>query len=142
MFMMDSSSRRSRPRRSRGSSGTPNMFEVLVFFLVQLLGPASNLNLFTFQGTTTSRSRQEQLLASLEQMRGSSGPSNTEGTTSRAADLVAPTMAPTAEAAVDEEAEEAAAELDDGEETSGADASTEEAATQAAPRRAIRYSYC
>jgi hypothetical protein len=38
-------------------SGTPNMFEVLVFFLVQLLGPASNLNLFTFQGTTTSRSR-------------------------------------------------------------------------------------
>lgn len=118
------------------------MFEVLVFFLVQLLGPASNLNLFTFQGTTTSRSRQEQLLASLEQMRGSSGPSNTEGTTSRAADLVAPTMAPTAEAAVDAEAEEAAAELDDGEETSGADASTEEAATQAAPRRAIRYSYC
>ena len=142
MFRMDSSGRRSRPRRSRGSSGTPNMFEVLVFFLVQLLGPASNLNLFTFQGTTTSRSRQEQLLASLEQMRGSSGPSNTEGTTSRAADLVAPTMAPTAEAAVDAEAEEAAAELDDGEETSGADASTEEAATQAAPRRAIRYSYC
>lgn len=142
MFRMDSSGRRSRQRRSRGSSGTPNMFEVLVFFLVQLLGPASNLNLFTFQGTTTSRSRQEQLLASLEQMRGSSGPSNTEGTTSRAADLVAPTMAPTAEAAVDAEAEEAAAELDDGEETSGADASTEEAATQAAPRRAIRYSYC
>ena len=142
MFRMDSSGRRSRQRRSRGSSGTPNMFEVLVFFLVQLLGPASNLNLFTFQGTTTSRSRQEQLLASLEQMRGSSGPSNTEGTTSRAADLVAPTMEPTAEAAVDAEAEEAAAELDDGEETSGADASTEEAATQAAPRRAIRYSYC
>ena len=82
------------------------------------------------------------MLASLEQMRGSSGPSNTEGTTSRAADLVTPTMAPTAEAAVDAEAEEAAAELDDGEETSGADASTEEAATQAAPRRAIRYSYC
>jgi len=80
-------------------------------------------------------------------MRGSSGPSNTEGTTSRAADLVAPTMAPTAEAAmdaeaaVDAEAEEAAGELDAGEETSGADASTEEAATQAAPRRAIRYSY-
>ena len=142
MFRMDSSGRRSRSRRSRGSSGTPNMFEVLVFFLLQLLGPASNLKLFTFQGTTTSRSRQEQLLASLEQMRGSSGPSNTEGTTSRAADLVAPTMAPTAEAAVDAEAEEAAAELDDGEETSGADASTEEAATQAAPRRAIRYSYC
>jgi hypothetical protein len=114
------------------------MFEVLVFFLVQLLGPASNLNLFTFQGTTTSRSRQEQLLASLEQMRGSSGPSNIEGATSRAAALVAPTT----EAVVDEEFEEAAAELDDGEETSGADASTEEAATQAAPRRAIRYSYC
>lgn len=69
-------------------------------------------------------------------MRGSSGPSNTEGTTSRAADLVAPT----AEAAMDAEAEEAAAELDDGEETLGADASTEEAATQAPPRRAIRYS--
>ena len=117
MSRMDSSGRRSRPRRSRGSSGTPNMFEVLVFFLVQLLGPASNLNLFTFQGTTTSRSRQEQLLASLEQMRGSSGPSNTEGNNSCAADLVAPTMAPTAEAAVDAEAEEAAAELDDGEET-------------------------
>jgi hypothetical protein len=42
------------------------------FFLVQLLGPASNLNLFTFQGTTISRSRQEQLFTSLEQMRGSS----------------------------------------------------------------------
>jgi hypothetical protein len=114
------------------------MFEVLVFLLVQLLGPASNLNLFTFQGTTTSRSRQEQLLASLEQMRGTSGPSNTEGATSHAAASVAPT----AEAAVDEEAEEAAAELEDGGETSGADASTEEAATQATPRRAIRYSYC
>jgi hypothetical protein len=113
------------------------MFEVLVFLLVQLLGPASNLNLFTFQGTTTSRSRQEQLLASLEQMRGTSGPSNTEGATLHAAASVAPT----AEATVDEEAEEAAAELEDGEETSGADASTEEAATQAAPRRAIRYSY-
>jgi hypothetical protein len=75
-------------------------------------------------------------------MRGSSGPSNTEETTSRAADLVARNIAPTAEATVDAEAEEAAAELNDGEETSGADASTEEAATQAAPRRAIRYSYC
>ena len=82
------------------------------------------------------------MLASLEQMRGSSGPSNTEGTTSRAAALVAPTMARTAEAAVDAEVEEAVAELDDGEETLGADASIEEAATQAAPRRAIRYSYC
>jgi hypothetical protein len=61
-------------------------------------------------------------------MRGSSGPSNTEGTTSRAATLVAPTS----EAAMDAEAEEAAAELDDGEETSGADVSTEEVATQAA----------
>ena len=142
MFRMDSSGRRSRPRRSRGSSGTPNMFEVLVFFLVQLLGPASNLNLFTFQGTTTNRSRQEQLLASLEEMRDTRGPSNTEGATSHAAASVAPTMAPTAEAAMDEEAEEAAAELEDGEETSGADASTEEAATQATPRRAIRYSYC
>jgi hypothetical protein len=138
MFRMDSSGRRSRPQRSRGSSGTPNMFEVLIFFLVQLLGPASNLNLFTFQGTTTSRSRQEQLLASLEQMRGTSEPSNKEGATSRAAASVAPT----AEATMDEKAEEAAAELDDGEETSGADASTEEAATQVAPRRAIRYSYC
>jgi hypothetical protein len=49
MFRMDSSGRRSRQQRSRGSSGTPNMFEVLVFFLVQLLGLASNLNLFTFQ---------------------------------------------------------------------------------------------
>jgi hypothetical protein len=114
------------------------MFEVLVFFLVQLLGPANNLNLFTFQGTTISRSRQEQLLATLEQMRGSSGPSNTEGATSR----VAASVEPTVEVAVDKEAEEAAAELDDGEETSGADASTEEAATQAAPRRAIMYSYC
>jgi hypothetical protein len=138
MFMMDSSGRRSRPRRSRGSSGTPNMFEVLVFFLVQLLGPASNLNLFTFQGTTTSRGRQEQLPASLEQKRGTSGPSNTEGATSRAIASVAPTVAPTAEAAMDEEAEEAAEELDDGEETSGVDGSTKEAA----PRRAIRYSYC
>jgi hypothetical protein len=118
------------------------MFEVLVFFLVQLLGPTSNLNLFTFQGTTTSRSRQEQLLASLEQMRGTSGPSNTEGATSHAVASVAPTVAPTAEAAVDVEAEEAAAELEDGEETSGGDASIEEAATQAVPRRAIRYSYC
>jgi hypothetical protein len=51
-------------------------------------------------------------------------------------------MAPTAEAVVDAEAEEAAAELDDGEETSGANASIEEAATQATSRRAIRYSYC
>ena len=68
------------------------------------------------------------MLASLEQMWGSSGPSNTEGTTSRAADLVAPTS----EVAMDAEAEEAVAELDDGEETSGADVSTEEAATQAA----------
>jgi hypothetical protein len=67
-----------------------------------------------------------------------SGPSNTEGATSHAAASVAPTM----EAVVDEEAEEATAELEDGEETSRADASTEEAATQAAPRRAIRYSYC
>jgi len=53
-------------------------------------------------------------------MRDTSGPSNTEGATSH----VAASMAPTAETAVDEEAEEAAAELEDGEETSGADAST------------------
>jgi hypothetical protein len=53
-----------------------------------------------------------------------------------------PTVAPTAEAVVEEEAEEAATEMDNGEETSGADASIEEADTQAAPRRAIRYSYC
>jgi hypothetical protein len=71
-------------------------------------------------------------------MRGTSGPSNTEGATSHAIASVAPTMAPTAEAAMDEEAEEAAAELEDGEETSGADASTKEAAQ----RCAIRYSYC
>jgi hypothetical protein len=51
-------------------------------------------------------------------------------------------VAPTAEAVVEEEAEEAATEMDNGEETSGADASIEEADTQAAPRRAIRYSYC
>jgi hypothetical protein len=43
---------------------------------------------------------------------------------------------------VDEEAEEAATELEDVEETSRADASTEEAATQASPRCANRYSYC
>ena len=41
------------------------------------------------------------MLASLEQMQGTSGPSNTEGATSHAA----ASMAPTAEAAVDEEAE-------------------------------------
>jgi hypothetical protein len=69
------------------------------------------------------------LLASLEQMRGSSGPSNTEGATLCAAASVAPTVAPTAEAAMHEEAEETVAELNDGEETSGAGASTEEAAT-------------
>jgi hypothetical protein len=50
--------------------------------------------------------------------------------------------------AVDEEAEEAAAELDateepsTGEEPSGGDTSAEEAATQAAPQCAIKYSYC
>jgi hypothetical protein len=49
---------------------------------------------------------------------------------------------------VDEEAKEAAAELDAteepsaGEEPSGGDASAEEAATPVAPQCAIRYSYC
>jgi hypothetical protein len=57
-------------------------------------------------------------------------------------------VVPTAMEAVDEEAEEAAAELDAIEEPSamkepsGGDASTEEAATQAARQCAIRYSYC
>jgi hypothetical protein len=37
MFRMDSSGRRSRPRRSRGSSGTPNKFEVLVFVNLYVL---------------------------------------------------------------------------------------------------------
>jgi hypothetical protein len=74
----------------------------------------------------------------------SSRPSDTDGSASCAPASVAPT----AMEVVDEEAEEAAAKLDAteepsvGEEPSGGDASTEEAATQAAPQRAIRYSYC
>jgi hypothetical protein len=91
-----------------------------------------------------SRHRQEQFIGFLEQMRGSSGPSDTDGSTSCAPASVVPT----AMEAVDEEAEEAAAELDAieepsaGEEPSKGDASVEEAATQATPQRAIRYSYC
>jgi hypothetical protein len=75
-------------------------------------------------------------------MWGSSGPSDTDGSASCAP------VAPNAIEAVDEEAEEAAVELDAteepsvGEEPSGGDASVEEAATQAAPQCAIRYSYC
>jgi hypothetical protein len=82
-----------------------------------------------------SRHRQEQFVASLEQMRGSSGPSDIDGSAS-----CAPTsVAPTAMKAMDEEAEEAAAELDATEEPltveepSGGDVSAEEAATQATP---------
>ena len=101
---------------------------------MQICEYLSNSILFTLQGTTTSRQRQEQLLASLEQMRSSSRPSDAEGSISRA-------HAPTADEAVDEEAEEAAAEMDATEGPSGGDASTEEPTTQAAPRRAIRYSY-
>jgi hypothetical protein len=77
-----------------------------------------------------SRHRQEQFVASLEQVRGSNGPSDTDGSAS---------VAPTAMEDVDEEAEEATAELDAteqpsvGEKPSGGDASIEEAATQAAP---------
>jgi hypothetical protein len=77
-------------------------------------------------------------------MRGSSGPSDIDGSASCAPASVAPTTME----AMDEEAEEAAAELDateepsTGEEPSGGDASAEETATQAAPQRAIRYSYC
>jgi hypothetical protein len=55
-----------------------------------------------------SRHKQEQFVASLEQMQGSSGPSDTDGSASCAPPSVAPTMME----AVDEEAEEAAAELD------------------------------
>jgi hypothetical protein len=91
-----------------------------------------------------SRHRQEQSVASLEQMRGSSRPFNTDGSAS-----CAPASAvPTAMEAMDEEAEEAVAELDAtdepsvGEEPSGGDTSAEEAATQATPQHAIRYSYC
>jgi hypothetical protein len=51
-------------------------------------------------------------------------------------------VAPTVMEAMDEEAEEVAAELDATEEPSGGDASAEEAATQAAPEHAIRNSYC
>jgi hypothetical protein len=66
-------------------------------------------------------------------MWGSSRPSDTDGSASCALALVAPTTME----AVDDEAEEAATELDAteeslvGEEPSGGDASTEEAATQA-----------
>jgi hypothetical protein len=52
-----------------------------------------------------SKHRQEQFVAPLEQMRGSSGPSDTDGSTSCAPASVAPN----AMEAVDEEAEEAAA---------------------------------
>jgi hypothetical protein len=85
-----------------------------------------------------SRHRQEQFIASLEQMWGSSRPSDTDGSASCALALVAPT----AMEAVDEEAEEAAAVLDATEEPSRGDTSTEEAATQATPQRVIKYSYC
>jgi hypothetical protein len=91
-----------------------------------------------------SRHRQEQFIASLEQMWGSSGPSDTDGSASCSPASVAPTVMEV----MDEEAEEAAAELDAteepsaGEEPSGGDASAAEATTQAAPRCAIRYSYC
>jgi hypothetical protein len=77
-------------------------------------------------------------------MRGSSGPSDTDGSASCALASVAPT----AMEDVDEDAKEAAAELDateepsTGEEPSRGDASAEETATQATPQRAIRYSYC
>jgi hypothetical protein len=63
-------------------------------------------------------------------VRGSNGPSDTDGSAS---------VAPTAMEAVDEEAEEATAELEAtkepsaGEKPSGGDASIEEAATQVAP---------
>jgi hypothetical protein len=116
--------------------------------LIAYINPTNNLlksssMTYAWKGYTVARpSCSGSTLASLEQMRDTSGPSNTEGATSHVAASMAPTVAPTAETAVDEEAEEAAAELEDGEETSGADASTEEAATQAAPWHAIRYSYC
>jgi hypothetical protein len=57
-------------------------------------------------------------------------------------------VVPTVMETVDEEAEEAAVELDAteepsvGEEPLGGDASVEEAATQAVPQRTITYSYC
>jgi hypothetical protein len=85
-----------------------------------------------------SRHRQEQFVASLEQMQGSSGPSDTDGSASCAPTSVAPTMMEV----LDEVAEEAATELDATEEPSGGDASAEEVATQAVPQRAISYSYC
>jgi hypothetical protein len=84
---------------------------------------------------TTSRHRQEQFVASLEQVRGRNGPSDTD----ESASCARASVAPTAMEAVDEEAEEATAELDAteepsaGEKPSGGDASIEEAATQAAP---------
>jgi hypothetical protein len=90
-----------------------------------------------------SRHRREQFVASLEQMRGSSGPSDTDGSASCAPASVAHNVME----AVDEEAEEAATDLDAteepsvGEEPSGGDASVEEAATQAVPQHAIMYSY-
>jgi hypothetical protein len=55
-----------------------------------------------------SRHRQEQFIASLEQMRGSRGPSDIDGSASCAPASVVPTTME----AVDEEAEEAATELD------------------------------
>jgi hypothetical protein len=91
----------------------------------------SNLIWFIFQGTMMSRHMQEQFVASLEQMRDNSGPSDTDGSASCAPASVVPTMMEV----VDEEAEEAAAELDATEEPLaveeplGGDASTEEAAT-------------
>jgi hypothetical protein len=63
---------------------------------------------------------QEQFVASLEQMQGSSGPSDTD---------VPASVAPTAMEAVDEETEEAAIELDATKEPSGGDTFAEEAAT-------------
>jgi hypothetical protein len=100
----------------------------------------SNLIWFTFQVTATSRHRQEQFIASLEQMQHNSGPSNTDGFAS-----CAPTSVAINEMeVVDEEAEEATAELDAieepsaGEEPSGGDTYVEEAV----PQHAIRYSHC
>jgi hypothetical protein len=74
-----------------------------------------------------SRHRQEQFVASLEYMRGSSEPSDTDGSASCAPASVAPNVMED----VDEEDEEAAVELDAteepsaGEEPSGKEASTE-----------------
>jgi hypothetical protein len=67
-----------------------------------------------------SRHMQEQFVASLEQMQGSSGPSDTD---------VPASVAPTVMEAVDEETEEVAIELDATKEPLGGDTSAEKAAT-------------